>query len=207
MKPKNDWAKYIPVIKHASLFCYQDNQGRVLFVCLPNYNHLHLPVHWYPSAKQGVPGWLKLWKLPRDQGNQSTKSQWFLLLLWLETLHNHLIFASLSPFHELALATPRTTDDSSITYYPWHEDIPCGWPQRRRWQLREWCLHRGCAGRLRGPSDGSIPLGWLQRAGLEEETREAQLLVTRKSTRSFPWDISKSVYRPAHISNSFYGSF
>lgn len=95
--------------------------------------------------------------LLKYQQHQSTKYWWLLLFLWFVKSDNYLIFVSSSPVHELASATP--TEHGLITYCPWHENIPCGWPQRQWWQPWEGCLRRGCAGQLAEPSDDSILLG------------------------------------------------
>lgn len=88
-----------------------------------------------------------------------------------------------SPGHELASVTP--TEHGPITYCPWHENIPCGWPQHQWWQPWEGCLRRGCAGQLTEPSDDSILLGWLLRGALEEKRGKewkGWVLVERRST-------------------------
>lgn len=152
-----------------------------VFEQLPNYNCQHVPAHRYPWALQGVSGWPDLWKLLSKP--KKGVHQMFFPLLWFQKLDNHLVFASSSVIHALASATTRTTENSPITYCPWREDIPCGWPQRRQWPRREWCLHRGCAGQLAEPSGDSILLGWPRRGGLGEETRKAWWLAGRRSTR------------------------
>lgn len=60
----------------------------------------------------------------------------------------------------------------NVTYYPWHEDIPYEEHRLLQWQLKEWCLHRGCAGQPTEPSDDNIQLGWRQHVELKTQQKK-----------------------------------
>jgi len=61
---------------------------------------------------------------------------------------------------------------ANVTYYPWREDIPYEEHRLQQWQLKEWCLHTGCAGLPTEPSDDNIQLDWRQRVELKTQHKK-----------------------------------